>query len=363
MDRYDVGIIGAGIAGSCLAISLAKAGFKVLIAEQHEYPKHKVCGEFVSSESYDFLCSLGLRLDEWDLPRINQLELTSELGCTVKTPMDMGGFGISRYKLDYELSLLFAEYQIDFLPNTKVVDAKKHLIQTTDFSYPCDLVIAAHGKYKAKFKNHPTSADKTNYIAVKYHIKSEQPANQIALHSFKGGYCGISKVETNRYCLCYLIDSKYLKHYSNSISDMENAHLFKNSKIKEIYEQSEFLWDKPLVISNVQFGLKQLYDEQFIYLGDAASSISPLSGNGMSIAAASAQLLSSLIINKENDLHKVYAQLWRKQFNSRVNKAKILNYIMLNPSIHHRVLQIMNANSYLLKSVINSMQGEKIQIV
>jgi flavin-dependent dehydrogenase len=57
MDKYDIGIIGAGIAGSCLAILLADAGKKVVVFEKETFPSHKVCGEFISLESYDFFKS------------------------------------------------------------------------------------------------------------------------------------------------------------------------------------------------------------------------------------------------------------------------------------------------------------------
>ena len=50
-----------------------------------------------------------------------------------------------------------------------------------------------------------------NYIGVKYHIKSDFPADTIALHNFKNGYCGISKVENDEHCLCYLTTAKNLK--------------------------------------------------------------------------------------------------------------------------------------------------------
>jgi len=66
MDKYDIGIIGAGIAGSCLAILLADAGKKVVMFEKETFPSHKVCGEFISLESYDFFKSLGLPLDDWN---------------------------------------------------------------------------------------------------------------------------------------------------------------------------------------------------------------------------------------------------------------------------------------------------------
>ena len=40
----DVLVMGAGPAGSAVAILLAQAGWRVLIVEQHDFPRRKVCG-------------------------------------------------------------------------------------------------------------------------------------------------------------------------------------------------------------------------------------------------------------------------------------------------------------------------------
>ena len=46
----DVIIIGGGLAGLTSALHLSKKGFKVTLIEKHDYPRHKVCGEYLSNE-------------------------------------------------------------------------------------------------------------------------------------------------------------------------------------------------------------------------------------------------------------------------------------------------------------------------
>src|SRR5215471_19153939 len=55
---YDLIVIGGGPAGAAAAISAARKGTRVLLLERGHYPRHKVCGEFVSSESLDLLANL-----------------------------------------------------------------------------------------------------------------------------------------------------------------------------------------------------------------------------------------------------------------------------------------------------------------
>jgi flavin-dependent dehydrogenase len=70
---YDIGIVGGGLAGLSLSILLARKGYRVCLFEKETFPFHKVCGEYISMESWNFLIGLGLPLERWNLPRIHQL--------------------------------------------------------------------------------------------------------------------------------------------------------------------------------------------------------------------------------------------------------------------------------------------------
>lgn len=64
VSGYDVSIIGGGLGGLSLAIQLADAGYRVILFERKKYPFHRVCGEYISMESWDFLQRLGVPLHE-----------------------------------------------------------------------------------------------------------------------------------------------------------------------------------------------------------------------------------------------------------------------------------------------------------
>jgi geranylgeranyl reductase family protein len=59
----DVLVIGAGPAGSACALALARAGRDVLLADQHDFPRDKVCGDGLIPDSHAALRRLGV-LDE-----------------------------------------------------------------------------------------------------------------------------------------------------------------------------------------------------------------------------------------------------------------------------------------------------------
>ena len=75
--RYDVAVIGGGLAGLATAIQLADRGKQVILFEKRQYPFHRVCGEYISMESWDFLNRLGLDLASESLPMISKLNISA----------------------------------------------------------------------------------------------------------------------------------------------------------------------------------------------------------------------------------------------------------------------------------------------
>jgi len=122
---YQCAIVGGGLAGLCLAIQLADKGISVILFEKNTYPFHKVCGEYISMESWNFLNELGLPLEELNLPRINELGISSESGFMLNTLLPLGGFGISRYSLDNYLCEIARKKNVNVIENCKVFDVHK----------------------------------------------------------------------------------------------------------------------------------------------------------------------------------------------------------------------------------------------
>ena len=77
---YDVAVIGGGLGGLALGIQCARAGYKTIVFEKEEYPFHRVCGEYISLESWNFLEELGMPLSDMNLPVIKRLLVSSPNG-------------------------------------------------------------------------------------------------------------------------------------------------------------------------------------------------------------------------------------------------------------------------------------------
>ncbi len=98
--KFTCVIIGGGLAGLVSAIHLARSGISVLLIEKKEFPRHKVCGEYVSNEIRPYLESLDAFPKELKPLEINRFQITSLSGKKLEALMEMGGFGISRFAFD-----------------------------------------------------------------------------------------------------------------------------------------------------------------------------------------------------------------------------------------------------------------------
>lgn len=373
---YDCAIIGGGLAGLCLAIQLADEGINVVLFEKNEYPFHKVCGEYISMESWDFLIRLGLPLDSYNLPKINKLGISSERGFMLNQDLEMGGFGISRYSLDNYLYQLAIEKNVTILQNCKVnsvnpVSDNFQEIDTTYGKFSSIIVCGSYGKYTPSFihKNEtyltPDNRKGSNYIGVKYHIKSDLAADHIELHNFKNGYCGISKVDQGWHCLCYLTTAENLQNNGKDIKTMEEKVLFKNPFLKHYFTKSEFISTNPLVISNIQFHKKQTDVGNVFLLGDAAGSITPLCGNGMSMGMRASKLLATELIKyfeKRSSIQEVsaaYKKSWNEAFHTRITAGYYLQNLFGKRNTTHFALKLLDKSPVLMRKLISLTHGDK----
>ncbi len=334
----DVAIVGGGLAGLSLSIQLARSGHRIIVFEKEQYPFHKVCGEYISLESWNFLVSLGLDLDKMNLPVISMLQVSAVNGKMSEHKLPLGGFGLSRFQLDHRLVTIARSAGVIVLENTKVnnisFDGSVFHIETSREQYKARLACGSFGKRSnidIRWKRHFIIAAKNklnNYIGVKYHIKTQFPSDTIALHNFNNGYCGIAKIEEGKCCLCYLTTAANLQQCKGSVTDMEQTILAQNPYLKNIFSNSEFLYKEPLTISQISFDKKKQVENHVLMIGDAAGMIAPLCGNGMSMALHGSKLAAEQIdLFLQNKITRAvmeqqYNLQWKKHFFHRLKTGR-----------------------------------------
>lgn len=371
--KYDIAIVGGGLAGLSLSILLARKNYRVCVFEKESYPFHKVCGEYISMESWDFLVSLGLPLENWGLPKIHQLYITAPNGESITETLPLGGFGISRYKLDAALAAIARKEGVDLFESTKVsnihFEEGNHQIETSAGLITASVASACYGKkanLDVKWKRSFLKRNDQNYVAVKYHVRAQLPDEQIALHNFQGGYCGISKIEDGRYCLCYLTNSDNLKNNQQSIPEMEEKILKQNPVLRKLLNEVVVLYEEPVTIAQISFAKKSQIENHVLCIGDAAGMITPLCGNGMSMALHASKIASesiSAFLNNQitrDAMEKTYQKNWNRQFSARLKTGRIIQRFFGTPFWSILLIRIVKPFPFIVRALIRQTHGIKI---
>ena len=370
-NKYDIAIIGGGLAGLTLSIQLVRLGFSVILFEKEEYPFHKVCGEYISMEAWQHLVNLGLPLDQMQLPVISRLVLTAPSGKKLSAELDLGGFGISRYKIDNHLKDIALNAGVRVLQNCKAeppgYDGGMFTIKTnqdTFFSKVCCGSFGKRSNIDIKWNRRFASGKKNklnNYVGVKYHIMSNIATDTIGLHNFEGGYCGVSAIEDNKYCLCYLTNAENLVN-AGSIDKLEEKILAQNPHLERLLKESTRL-TSPVTISQISFDKKSQVEDHVILIGDAAGMITPLCGNGMSMAMHASKIASVHIarflsgkISRE-EMEAAYKINWHKEFAKRLLMGRMIQRFFGKAWLTNIFVGMMKKLPWITKKIIAQTHG------
>lgn len=319
-------------------------------------------------ESWNFLERIGIPLRKMNLPKLSQFEMTGVRGECIQEDLSLGGFGVSRYTLDKSLADRAIELGVIILEQTTCTKYEQvnleFIAYTNKGVFKSKILCASFGRHA--FGNfNKAQKERTNWVGVKYHIETDFPCNKIALHTFKNGYCGISKIEDDKYCLCYLVKASLLNQYQNNIEQLQKEELYKNPNLRTIFEKATFLYKQPLTISNITFDPKLPIHDHVFYLGDSAGSIAPLTGNGMSNAMRSAWILSQELdlfykgSLSRPQLEKNYLKKWNRNFQFRIAKGRWIQHFFCNPTLTTFFIIIMKQSQWFRKMVIKQTHGDQ----
>jgi flavin-dependent dehydrogenase len=370
----EVIVIGGGLAGLCTSIHLSQAQFKVILIEKNSYPKHKVCGEYVSNEVLPYLKFLGMDPFKLGAKNITHFELTTRGNKKINARLPLGGFGISRYTLDYKLYKLALASGVQILKD-QVLDVKyeaeKFIVETKQSGvFFSKIAVGAFGKRSNLDVQMQRDfiQRKSPYLGVKIHVSGDFPENKVALHNFKGGYCGVSKVENNHINLCYITSfSAFKKH--KDIQTFQDRVLFKNTALKRIFRETKPEFDRALTISQISFETKNPVENHLLMCGDAAGMIHPLCGNGMGMAIRSAQLVSESIISylqgqlaTREALENAYRRQWKSNFTLRLKAGHAIAYLFRQDWLAAVLLNVLRVFPFIIPWIIRMTHGKPMKV-
>jgi len=350
----DVIVAGGGLAGLTSAIHLSAFGFKVVIVDKDPYPRHKVCGEFVSNEVSSYLDSLGIRFKALSTIPINKLKISTS-SKTINFPLPLGGFGISRYSFDYALLQKALQQGCTLIEDTVLkisFSANRFQVSTAaNGTLEAGWVLGAYGKRSVLDVNPIQSNPKTQtaWLAVKAHYRGKSPGDEVSLNFFKGGYCGVSAIEDELINVCYIASYSEFKKYRD-LKTFQQEVLCQNPMLKQLFDTAQPVF-RELAIGQVSFEEKECVSEHVLMIGDSAGLIHPLCGNGMAMAIHAAKMAAEAIIavqKRKIDLkvrssaEEQYERAWKRAFWWRLRAGRCFTQVSNMPAVANILLESIN---------------------
>lgn len=318
---YDLVVIGGGPAGAAAAITAARVGAQVLLLERGKYPRHKVCGEFVSAESLHVLLEL---LDarratlQNDAVRVARSRVFLD-DRVLHTPVEPAAASIARLELDAALWESAAACGVDARQQVtvqRIVGTGPFMLTTSGGDLEARAVVDASGRW-SNLNPVPVSNGGAKWIGLKAHFAESAPPASVDLYFFEGGYCGVQPVDLTgdpdggRVNACAMVRADV----ANTLSAVFALHPALRERARQWQPLSE-----PVSTSPLLFGEPQPERDGIMRVGDAAGFVDPFVGDGISLALRTGQLAAQCLIpffgGKAGleEAQRQYAETYRSRF-------------------------------------------------
>jgi 2-polyprenyl-6-methoxyphenol hydroxylase-like FAD-dependent oxidoreductase len=313
MTPRRIEIIGGGLAGLSLGIALRRAEVPVTLHEAADYPRHRVCGEFITGLGASTIQALGLT------PALSGALKHAEVAWTIGEAepqiqrLPAPALGVSRLVLDARLAQMFTGLGGDLFTRSRVAD-----IATTPGR------VVASGRRRAS---------NGKWIGLKIHVRGLPLIRDLEMHLGRGCYVGLTRVEDDAVNACGLFRRQAIRDHGVPLL---LAYLRAAGLPSLARRLSCATADDESFCAVAALGFDRRFEGGHgIFLGDAAAMIPPFTGNGMAMAFQSAELAVPALVayaRQEADWPatcRVVTNVLRRRFRLRLASAGVLHPFLL----------------------------------
>lgn len=374
-ENFDAAIVGAGPSGSSLAIRLAQAGLKVILAEKGEFPREKLCGEFVSPECLDLLCDLGV------FPKvgseIRETVFYSVSGRSVEIESKWFGatagnaLGLSRALLD---SLLLDQcLNVGADVRTKTTAAamineggglsgiRLKGFDGSEAEVTARIYIDATGRQRVlarKFATTTASPQAAKRVAFKTHLRGAAIEDGTCeIYSYPGGYGGCNAVENDLSNLCFIVSADQVKRNGSVADDLVRNVVSANKRAGTVLEHSTVAKDW-LAVPIERFGAASVVPcEGLLTVGDAAAFIDPFTGSGILMALESSAIAANAITRsfangfEFSTVASTYLSQHQDRFKTRLRVCAALRSAAFSPIAASALMHLLKFSGGVRKRI------------
>ena len=379
----DALVIGGGPAGASAAILLAKAGWRVILAEQQVYPRQKVCGECLTPASFALLDELGVgpvvRANAGpELHRVAWMGRSPTIVADLP-PCDGGpdrfGRALGRDRLDAILLGRARALGVEVLQPAKVRSlhadqrrfdcmiegiGRRHPQEVAhgrvSFSIEVSIVIDGHGSWEmdpdqgqdgSTSRAHAPRFNSDLFGFKASFVSAALPRGLLPVLSFKGGYGGMVVAEGGRLTLACCIRRDTLRdcraRAPGAAAGVAIEQYLRAScpGVREVLDRAQHSgpW---LSVGPLRPGIRIGSEQGPFKVGNAAGETHPLIGEGINMALQSAFLLTSRLVvqhvdsinaSRSREIHRNYAVAWRGAFAHRLRLAAAYAQVAMRPEL------------------------------
>jgi menaquinone-9 beta-reductase len=324
-------IIGGGLAGLTLGIALRRRKVPVTIVEAGHYPRHRVCGEFISGN--------GLKV-------LEELELLGSITAVSRRMHDTSFFfgerSVGKHLLP-EPALCISRYVLDRLLAETFRGLGGELREDQRWSGP-----PTEGAVCATGRRMQTPSNGWHWFGLKAHARNVFLEADLEMHFDRDAYVGICKLSDGEVNVCGLF-----RREMNSESSGDRLDRLRgppDSRLFHRLEHAEF--DKNSLCAVAGLSLRpQPISGHECRIGDALTTIPPVTGNGMSMAFESAWAATTPIIAYANgerswlETTAGVAQSLRELFSKRLRWAARFHELIFSPIAAPTLRILLQADS------------------
>ncbi len=360
---YDLIVVGGGPAGTCAAITCARQGARVLLLERGRFPRHKVCGEFVSAESLDLLADLLVpqhaRIFS-EAVRIARARVFLD-GRTLHAPINPPAASISRWDLDQALwdsaQQRGAESRQQITVQA-ISGSGPFLVRTSVGEFASRALVNASGRWSNLNAAPRLPNPGVQWLGLKGHFAESSPQPSVDLYFFDGGYCGVQPVDiregaaqSGRVNACAMVRADV----ASTLPEVFLRHPGLQVRSRQWEPLSHPVSTSPLV-----FREPQPERNGVLLAGDAAAFVDPFIGDGISLALRSGSLAGECLLPflAERVSLLEAASNYRKTYERRLapvfrTSSRVRRMLSWPPAVRMPILRLLETTPVLTRYLVS----------
>ncbi len=315
-------IVGGGLAGLTLGIALRRKDVSVTLIEASRYPRHRVCGEFISGKGKAALSELGL-IEKMEAAGMQSAKTAAFFSHATASPVRQlpeTALCLSRLRLDTLLADEFRKLGGTLNENSRWRD------------------VFGEGIIRATGRRIQAFEEGWRWFGLKIHARNVSLQADLEMHFTDSGYVGICRIEEERVNICGLFRSQQAeptlaKEWKNWLCGA------RNSKLQEKLAGADFDESSFCSVAGLSLQANRAGNRTECSIGDSISMIPPVTGNGMSMAFESAQIAAGPLLEfsrKELDwdeTRRLIAARCDRKFRKRLFWSGWLQQALLRPKV------------------------------